>query len=67
MRDKIIGLTIGLSALAGCGEAASTWDDKSGHFISTKEYRERQIERAINKHDRENECARKRWEHGECN
>jgi hypothetical protein len=39
--------------LSGCGERTSTFDEKTGRFISTDDYRERQIERAIEKHDGE--------------
>jgi hypothetical protein len=39
--------------LSGCGERTSTFDEKTGRFISTDDYHERQIERAIEKHDRE--------------
>jgi succinate dehydrogenase/fumarate reductase flavoprotein subunit len=27
--------------LAGCGERASTYDDESGHYVSTEEYKAR--------------------------
>ena len=54
-RKMRIPLFLLLLVLGGCGDAASTWDDKSGHFIPTEEYQERQIERAIDKHDRDKE------------
>jgi hypothetical protein len=54
---------LGLLLLAGCGESASTYDSHSGHYMSTDEYHERQIERAINKHDMERE-ERQRHECG---
>jgi hypothetical protein len=44
--------------LSGCGERASTFDEKTGRFISTDDYHERQIERATEKHDREKELQK---------
>ena len=42
--------------LSGCGERASTFDEKTGRYISTDDYHERKIERAIEKHDLEKEA-----------
>jgi uncharacterized protein YceK len=44
--------------LSGCGERASTFDEKTGRYISTDDYHEREIERAIEKHDREREARK---------
>jgi uncharacterized protein YceK len=42
--------------LSGCGERASTFDEKTGRYISTDDYHGRQIERAIEKHELEKEA-----------
>ena len=41
--------------LSGCGERASTFDEKTGRYISTDDYHEREIQRAIEKHDLQKE------------
>lgn len=37
--------------LSGCGEPASTYDDRRGRYVSTDEYHRDQIEREIDRHE----------------
>lgn len=47
--------TIGLAmlSLVSCGEPASTYDPKRGHYVDTGEYRRDQINREIDKREME--------------
>lgn len=41
--------TVIFMLLVGCGDAASTYDPKSGRWVDTQEYRRDQINREIDK------------------
>lgn len=54
----VIALLFAVCLLFGCGERASTWDEKKGRYVSTDDYRRDQINREIDKREVERERGR---------
>lgn len=55
---RCILLAIAAFLLAGCGEPASTYDDRRGRYVSTDEYHRDQIEREIDRRELQRERDR---------